>query len=173
MSFGEYSQGLSRNGFSCHIMISKIYGKVLTCFYERFDIFNICSFNIGNFSVIEQISFLFDNTIFPVNVHSDISKDKTKALICYSDSNSNSAYCLYYDINENKISSLTKYSDNCGKNPSSLFVYYFKQTKEFIFSCYSWLNTFTIVKFDENFNVISNDNSFIISNCAFDFVSII
>ena len=161
------------NGFSCHIMISNDYGKVLTCFYERLDIFNVCSFNIGTFTVIDGLSSIFETSFQPVIVRSDIYEDQTKALICYLKNDGSSGHCLYYDINENTISSLTKYSDNCSRYPSSINVYYSKITKEFFFSCYSWSNTFTIVKFDENFNAMENDDSFSISSCDTEFVSIL
>ena len=166
-------QESSLNGFSCNIMCSKKFGKVLTCFYERVNFFGVTSFYIGNFSIIEELPTLNDKTVFPLMIHSDISEDKSKALICHLESSSKDGYCSYYDINEHKLSNLTKYSDNCSRFPSTLNIFYSKRSKEYICSCYSYLSTFTIVKFDENFNIIKSDNNIQLSGCSFEFVSII
>ncbi len=75
-------------------MISDLKGKVLTCFYERVNIFIVCSFNLEAFDIIDDLCSLYDNTIYQGFIHSDISQDKTKALICYISNSDNGGYCL-------------------------------------------------------------------------------
>ena len=147
-------------GYSCHIMISDSKGEVLTCFYERANIFGVCSFNLETFEIIEDLCNLFDITIMPGNIHSDISQDKSKALICFINNSGNEAYCLNYDINEHKLSNLEKSSDSCSKYASSLNIFYSKKSQEYIFSCINYGGEFTIVKFDKDFNIITSNNAF-------------
>ena len=161
-------------GMSCHIMCSKKFGKVLTCFYEKNNIFGIKSFYISNFSSIDELPTIKNETLtLPILIHSDISEDKSKVLICYLKSSDQCGYCLHYDINEHKISNVVKYIDACSRYPSSLNIFYSKKSKEYIFTCYSYNLNFTIVKFDENFNKIKSDTNIKLAECQVEFVSII
>ena len=164
----------SQYDFSCQIMISNAKGKVLTCFYEQFFTFHVCSFSLGDFNIIEELCNLTDSTISPIYIHSDISFDKTKSLICYmSLRDSDSTYCLIYNINNHKLSSLTRTSNQCKRVPSSINVFYSIKSKEYLFTCYDYNNKFNIVKYNETFNIIGTNNTFKIDNCQIQFGSII
>ena len=147
----EYISAQFSIGPSCHIMNSDKYGKVLTCFYMISNAFSLCSFDIEELSVIDDLSRLFINEINPYYIKSDVSKDKTKALICFLGASDNNGHCINYNINKHEISKVEKYIDSCTRLPSGLKVYYSKKTKEFIFACYDYISNFTFVKFDENF----------------------
>ena len=105
--------------------------------------------------------------------------DKKKSLICYVQ-NDNSAtrkgYCAVYDIEENKFNNYSKYLDNqCEADINHITLNYYKETKEYIFSCtYSTANIHIII-FDENFNVVKiksnsqtlTDSTISIPNCQY------
>ena len=173
----ELTSEVFTNWLSCHIMSSDIYEKVLTCFYMINNGFSLCSFNIDKLSIIYNLSRLFNDEIRPNYIQSDISEDKTKALICFLDETNNDGYCINYNINKHEISNLVKYANSCYKDLFGLKVYYSKKAKEFIFSCYDYKTNFTFVKFDENF--INNEATSIyitkktINDCYVQFFSII
>ena len=150
----------SNPGFSCQIMISNQKGKVLTCFYSKNFIFEVCSFDLGNFSMIEELCNLNDNTVAPIYIHSAISFDKTKSLICYVNSNNNTGHCLNYNINNHELSPLTKISDQCCRNPSSINVFYSIKSKEYLYTCFNYENKFSIAKYNETLNIIGTNNDF-------------
>ena len=171
------SSDITTNWLSCHFMNSDKYGKVLTCFYMINNGFSLCSFNIDELSIIDGLSKIFNDEIWPSFIQSDVSEDKTKALICFLDETNNNGYCINYNINKHEISNLVKYANSCYKDLFGLKVYYSKKNKEFIFSCFDYDSNFTFVKFDENF--INNEISPIyitskrINDCFVQFFSII
>ena len=160
-------------GYSYHIMISNFKGKVLTFFYERINVFGVCSFNLKTFDIIDDLYRLYNNNISTGYIHSDISQDKTKALICYLNIMGEGVYCLNYDINQHKLSTLELYSKACIKNPSSINVFYSIKSQEYIFSSYNYDGITTVCKFDKDFNVIVNNYTFKYESCSADFSTII
>ena len=171
--YNNNEQDNSYHGYSCNIMISEIKGKVLTCFYEKAYILGICSFDLENLKKIDELCNLYEDTIAPAIIRSEISEDKKKALVCYFYSYGDGTFCLNYDIDKNEKTTITKYLDKCSRYPSSLNIYYSKKSKEYVVSCYDYVFTFSIVKFDENFNEIKINSTLKYDNCGVDFVSIL
>ena len=174
---GKSKNVLTTNWLSCNIMESNKYGKVLTCFYMIKNVFSLCSFNIDELSIIADLSELFNEEVSPNFIKSEISEDKTNALICYLDQAENNGYCINYNINEHKISKEVKYINSCLRDYFSSKIFYSKKTKQFIFACYNYMTNFTFIKFDEYF--ISNEASSIyitskkVYDCTIQFFSII
>jgi len=138
------------------LLISKEENEII-CFYKIL---------IGLFST----SFIFDDdnninigfTQICINdrlggyYKSVANNDKTKALICYSN-NGIGGNCIFYDIIENSFSKDIKYFGKCQNVPRDIHVYYFEETKEFIFSCVYGMYL-SIIKFDSDGNIIGENN---------------
>ena len=105
-----------------------------------------------NFSFSYQNEKEIDS--MPSQYESIVNDDESKVYICYSPLNN--VYCIYYDINLNEFSKKIKTANYCRGNMYSIRFYYFKPTKEYIFSCNNNNYNLTITKFDENMNLISN-----------------
>ena len=162
-------------GISCQIMNHNTNGDVLTCFY-------LINKNTGE---IGSISFILNNNIEKIPMFNDtysdksfiiqstISPDKKKSLVCYArdqDQNCN-GICSVYDIDKNKFEKQNKYlSKSCGTSIENINLDYFKETREYIFSCTNpSTSEINIVKFDQNFDVIkigseSNDSYILFNN---------
>ena len=162
----------SYEGFSCNIMISNQKGKVLTCFYEKIYIFGVCSFNLVDFNMIEELCHL-TNSISPSYIHSAVSFDKGKSLICFINGNANTGHCINYDINKHELSSVIDTSEQCNRDPASVNVFYSIKSKEFLFLCYDYSYNYHIVKYNETLSIVRTENTLKIDNCDPQFVSII
>lgn len=144
------------NGFSCQMMKSQTYGKVLTCFYVIENYLGISSFNIENsLSIIPEISNLNFKDRLPGYIFSKLSFDKSRALICYI-SNEN-VFCNKYDIDKHQLSEEIKYLDSCYMELSNINLFYSKNSEEYILSCYDSSFNFSFVKFDKEMNLIYFD----------------
>ena len=152
---------IQENKLTCQIMIHPESENVLTCFYEtKTNYFSTISFklenNITKIDSLSSASILNDGGGY---FKSAVNSDKTKTLICYS-KNSNGGYCILYNITNNTLSSVKFFFNYCNDNPTRrIQVYFFKKTKEFIFSC-NYGTYITIRKINEDGEAVdSNDTS--------------
>ena len=145
---------------SSEIMIHSTYGKILTCFIgiklksENKNYIITLTFKMEN-------DFIYLNTSNPYlesdnkniyTIKTTLNEDKTKAFVCYSFENPNTAKCLYYDINENNFYDVFITETKCVSKYFAINLFYLKETKEFIFSC--------IDNSKENFYIRRVDNVF-------------
>ena len=140
-------------------MNHNIHKIVLTCFYQNNEPQEISSISFKtNNNNIERISGL--NASYPdfgFCVQSDVASDRKNSLVCYirSTNSERTGYCAVYNIDDNTFTKFKKYiSHQCDADINSLTVDYYKETKEYIFSCMLNQPEIYIVKFDQNFDVI-------------------
>ena len=170
---------------SCEIMIHSSYGKIIPCFISIKLMQDSNFYFIGIIFNIET-NFTYLNTSEPylesdykniTNIKTTLNEDKTKAFICYSIENPTKVKCLYYDINENKLYDVFITETNCNSNYFGINIFYFKETKEFIFSCIdNSKQSFYIKRVNNTFTEIDDEciyhKSF--SNCnSYNYFSII
>ena len=151
-------------GASCHLMNHYLHGIVLTCFYQDNEpkSISVNSFKLKNKGIVEIPNMNTSYPDFSYGVFSSISLDRKKCLVCYvrSTNTDNRGYCAAYNIDENSFTKYKKYvSQECNPATNTISVNYFKETKEFIFSCNKGDQNLNIVKFDDNLDVIPiNEN---------------
>ena len=148
------------NGLDCQIMYSDSYGELLTCFH--FDLYpgEMGAFSLYLNSDIELISDLcllykLEN-ISPYYLKAVASPDKSKALIGLTTMYS-TGYYLIYDINSRNFTSFTQYFSISPVSAFHFQVQYFSRTHEYIISVTDKRN-YKMAKFDENMNIIIDDN---------------
>ena len=181
-SFNPDSNGntylIHPNGLSCHIMISSINNnKALTCFESIQADNNIIfafSFNPESFTLLSASYTYFhnENNKEATYIKTCINNERTKALICYSNVESGFLKCIYYEINDDKFTYLTLFSDFCNTNYFGYNIYFFNQRNEYILTCDNKIQKiFHIVKLDQNYNIIGDDQ---LNDCDYlDFSSFI
>ena len=166
-SNSKYVESTSDVGFSCQLMLSYEFGKVLTCFYKVKNYFGLNSYNIGsNFTEILNYSLCVNN-LETNYIKSAITPEKDKAIICCIQTTLKQVVCFCYDINEHKFISTKIFGDNIQLNIFALTVFYSKKTKEFIASAYDYDGNFTISIFDSELNTKKDENKNDICNPAF------
>jgi hypothetical protein len=153
--------GISLNNeiFTCQILYSEKYGKkILTCCYETYNnnLIVVQSFDIEN-NITEIEEYYSKIPIDNLNlITSTVSEDKKTMLICYSPSNFY-GYCFTYNFDANIITNNSPYIEKCLNQHATFKLNYFSYTREYVLICLSTSNTFTIVKFDSNFERINPD----------------
>ena len=153
----------TESGFSCHIMNSNQYNNVLTCFFQVNSFLTASSFNLDNFSFIENLYVKSGNERQPWYIKSAISIDKTKALICYL-RNKDHGLCEKYNINEHNLTLFlinnNEYNFQCENSlSSSSMIYSSKIINEFIFACLGYDSEISFIKFNSNFGIESKNYS--------------
>jgi hypothetical protein len=143
-------------------MVSSSIGIVLACF---------CGIQEGKDSAL-VITIDPDNefsTNFVSNIYIDpdgkkikyisssVNKDNTEALFCFV-MESQTAKCLNYDINNNILSNVIIEYNNCSFSQNGINSYYFDEAKEYVFSCVDGNKNFFMKRFDENFNIIEDND---------------
>jgi hypothetical protein len=116
-------------------MKSSNHGKILTCFVG-------CVFSpiAMSFNPDEDFLDLFHSNETKGNddiikfISASINHNKTQALVCFINSNTERK-CFYYNINENSMKELLLASHNCSLSGYGLNTYFFEKTNEYIFSC--------------------------------------
>ena len=174
-------EGVSfNNGISCQIMNHEEYGDILTCFYH--DTTNNCitylSFDIQD-EKIEELSITSDYfSDKPFCIQSVVDPEKKNSLVCYvqdnGDSTKNNGYCALYNIDQNKFLNQDKYIySTCQSNINHISLNYFRESKEYIFSCTEITADIYFIKFDQDFNPIrqnsnsGTDDKFSVENCQY------
>ena len=149
----------TESGFSCHIMNSSQYNNVLTCFFQVNSFLTASSFNLANFSFIENLYVKSGFERQPWYIKSTVSIDKTKALVCYL-RNKNHGLCEKYNINEHNLTLFlinnNEYNFLC-KNAlsSSSMIYKSKIINEYIFTCLGYDSEISFITFNSNFEIES------------------
>ena len=149
-------------GISCQIMEHATYGETLTCFYQN----NINQKQISakNFKIEDDKFIVFsdleeeyyEDSAFCIQ--SVVSINKKNCLVCYVQNDNDckrNGYCSVYNIDDNQFSKNNNYLNNqCEANINHITLNYYKETKQYIFSC-TYINAqiYTII-FDENFNPV-------------------
>ena len=174
----DYELCKSDYGLSCQIMNHNKYGNLLTCFYlSSYPVEIIASsFKIENNKIENILNSSYDDNSF--SIQSEISSNREKAILCYiknKDYNERNGYCAIYDINENKFEKYNRYLTKiCEPTINHITLSYFKETKEYIFTCTDSANIqINFARFDQNFDIIpivsngeEKNNTFIsIENC--------
>ena len=153
------------SGFiGCLKMINITNDKYITCFYQYYTP-NNCIGEISfepdknfSFSEVRKYFEMEDTSRTFEEVALTNNENYSKVYICYS-SYSKSAFCLYYNIYTREFSRIYEFGSSCKNNLYSLKLYYFKKTKEFIFSCISnSVGYYSIIKFTENMNIITPED---------------
>ena len=172
----DYELYESDYGLSCQIMNHYQFGNVLTCFYLSNYPEGIFadSFKIENNKIEKILNASYDDKSFCIQ--SEISSDRKKAILCYiQDNEYRNGYCAIYDINENKFEKYNRYlTKKCEPDINHITLSYFKETKEYIFTCNNSSNIeINLARFDQNFDIIpivsdgkEKNNTFIsLENC--------
>ena len=152
----EYNYGLS-----WQFMNHNIYKIVLTCFYVNTYPREIASmsFKLKNHNIGKTENLTASYSDYTFTIQSDVSSDRKNSLLCYANNNERKGTCAVYNIDDNLFSKFAIYiSNQCDIEVNRLSVKYFKETKEFIFSCIYNIPDIFIVKFDENFEIIEVDS---------------
>ena len=164
----DYLNDFSYNyGVSCQIMNHHEYGKILTCFYQLNNNpkeISAISFNIINNRIekIQGLNTSYEDVSFCIQ--SAISEDKKKSLVCYiqnddDEGRQRNGFCNIYNIDENKFGEKFRcLTSSCEANINHISLNYFRETKEYIFSCTGTTSDINIMRFDQNFNIISINN---------------
>ena len=91
-------------------------------------------------------------------IKTTLNEDKTKAFVCYLIENPKKAKCLYFNIIENKFYDVFLNETKCNTQYFGFNIFYFKETKEFIFSCNNNdKSTLYFKRVDKTFNVINDE----------------
>ena len=163
-------------GISCQFMNHKEYKIVLTCFYQNNypspDI-SAKSFKLRNNNIeeIPDLKASYSETS-SYCIQSATSLDKKNTLLCYIKNNYKLiGYCAVYNIDDNSFYKNKEYiSSQCQTDIYRIGVNYYKETKEYIFSCTSTQAQIYILKLDENFDIIhiesnKNEVQLVIDEC--------
>ena len=153
-------------GISCQIMEHETYGEVLTCFYQNYinqKQIKVSNFKIENdkFLIISALEEYYEDSAFCIQ--SVVSINKKNCLVCYvqnDDYFKRNGYCSIYNIDDNQFNKYDKYLNNqCEANINHITLNYYKETKEYIFSCTCTNAKIFIIIFDENFNPMEKNFS--------------
>ena len=161
----DYLKDFSFNyGVSCQIMDHQEYRKILTCFFQLNNNpkqISALSFNINNNRIekIQGLNTSYEDIAFCIQ--SVISKDKKESLVCYiqnddEGSRQRNGFCSIYNVDENKFGDkfrcLTSF---CEANINHITLNYYIETKEYIFSCTGTNSDINIMRFDQDFKIIT------------------
>ena len=143
--------------FTCQILDTEKYGKVLTCCFQTFDndLIVVQSFDVEN-DLAEIEEYYAKTPIDNLNmITSILSVDKKNILVCYSPNNYY-GYCFTYNFDLNQIYNNNVLIEKCSNRFSTFKLNYFNQTNEYVFIC-DHDNKFTVIKMDDQFNLINPD----------------
>ena len=157
-------------GINCEIMNHEIHGNILICFYQNNNnplTIDLKPFKLKNkaFEIIPNITCSLPAKSLGLKTLTSI--DKKKSFICYLNTLSDGSfgYCTVYDIDKNEFVKNGKYiSNQCLIKRNVYSLEYFKETREYIFSCADNTAQINLIKFDQNFNVISIESDGLVQN---------
>ena len=155
----------------CEKMTTNNSDNYITCFYQFNKDISLVIGEISfkpdkNFTFIEPRKYLtLNNSVNVFQYSSSVTnEDKSKVYICFS-ADSTNASCFYYDINTREFSGIHYFGYKCKRGFYVNNLSYFRKTKEFIFSCVDSVSLYSIIKFDENINLLQS-NSYGIYNLS-------
>ena len=153
---GKDQTKLYNGGLSCEIMASQESSKnVLVCFiviiYMNY-LYTVMSLEIepDTLSLTNSGVTAADSV---VALSSSVGEDKSRAFVCYMQKGG-TANCLYYILNETKFSENQLFDVGCIPKKNTINLYYFPQSKEFIFSCFDYSNNLAFKKLNNDFELI-------------------
>jgi hypothetical protein len=153
---------ITSENISCHQMKSSNHGKILTCFVGCVFSPIAMSFNPDyNFSsLLHSNETRSSNNEYQIKfISGSISHDKTKALVCFINSNEEGR-CFYYNLNENVMVELSQASNKCNVTGYALNTFFFEKNNEYIFSCINNNSYFFMKRINSFFQVIQDDTYF-------------
>ena len=160
-------------GLTCELMSYNFNEKILSCFF----IFQSEQKYIYFYDYLireTELVKINERSVNPINkelkcIKSDSNNDGSKAFICFYDIDK-TCNCFKYDTSD--ISSLTPsielktmFTNRCDIKYYSMKVGYIKRKEEFFISSLSNENTLLIQIYDNNFNLILNNEKYM--NCTF------
>ena len=155
---------IGSENFSCEKMDSSSKGEVLTCFYKSATENKIVatSFYMNYVQIIGNKINDIKTSSAQINgatiIKSQLSQDSKKAYVCFIN-NDNDCDCLTYNIDTNKWSGIKTYLNNClSTSLNSLNLDYFDTSNQFILSYSDSPDSYKVVRFDENMNIV-NENT--------------
>ena len=173
---------ISKEGITCQVMNSNLYGKILTCFFKIMypKELKAIAFKIYENDTIEEITDINASSnqadYEQLYIKSSVSNDQKNALICYLTQSYDGSltFCVKFNVDDFNFGEEKKYAESCGDEPNLINTYYFKEKEEFFFVCKTGTSNeeYKIVKFDKDLNEISFDNdeynnepNFILNTC--------
>ena len=155
---------IGSENFSCEKMDSSSKGEVLTCFYKSATENQIVatSFNINYVQMFSNKINELKTSSAQINgatiIKSQLSQDSKKAYVCFLNNN-NDCDCLTYNIDTNQWTGIKTYLNNClSTSLNSLNLDYFDTSNQFILSYSDSPDSYKVVRFDENLNIV-NENT--------------
>ena len=158
ITYKEKDITISESAITCQ-RIFQIDNNYIICFFEEMSN-KICkiSFDPESFNFENKECMNFINGEYFKFAYSTVNNDQSKIYICYTNGVS-SGICFYYNIKQKYFSQLNKFGINCNRNYYHINLKFFKITQEYVFSCVGSSSEYYIVKFKENFNFISPNNT--------------
>ena len=157
---------IQNKGLSCQYLSHNTRGEVLNCFCLIYvnSIFDIAS---SIFTVTDS-KITMNNYLLPVRFNFGEIKciksaipldDRSKTIVCFNLINGGGR-CLLYDINYIYSNIKYIYWDDffCKDVYYGLKIRYYKETDEYIFSCFSNDGEFLFIAMDNDFNIIEDFN---------------
>ena len=154
LKISNYSHYLTTHkGFSCEIMNLNNNENVLTCFFAVDDKLVISSFDLNNFTSIDNKFYESPEDLQPIYIHSGISEDKSCAIICYLKEWKYNT-CDKYKINDNSLKKIIENNIECNSfNPLNSFLYTSFAKNNFISGSAGYNKDYHLIIFDSDFDV--------------------
>ena len=141
---------------SCQLMYNlsnSIQNKTIVCFYQKNEnIIGRFFVDTKNFSITFQGNFTTNKSI--KFLKSKVNSKKNKSLICFKKEKIN---CTIYSFENDSFSEFNDYKVYCEEKYYLSKFDYINQTKQFLFYCANNRNI-TLIRFDEDFNYIRQNN---------------
>ena len=149
-------RGLFSESLSCEILYLNS-DKTLTCFVNVRDIYLFSSYT---FNPDEEFNILLPSINISSGGGKEIKylssatdKNKKNALVCYSSSNGY-IECIIYNIENNKFIFTEFKINHCSANSGGIHTYYYEKNEEFIASCISNGNYYSLIIINEDLSQI-------------------
>ena len=158
------AQGITCQFMDYHNNEDNTDNEVLSCFYSNNEGISANNFQIQNnkFKIFDLNTTYYDKAFIML---SQISKDKKKCLICYIKdidiTYQRYGYCIIYNIQSNNFHQFDiNYSKKeYGTTLNNINLNYFKETREYIFSFRGYDAEITLIRFNDDFEIIENEDN--------------
>jgi len=155
---------VSLSGCSCELLSEGTENNVITCFFISFSnnkYFSSVSFLPDmNFTVSSNYTYVLEIEDFDIENLKYIRSahyDKKKCLICLI--NTSKGKCIIYNSNNHQLTETNSELSGCKDYSYASNIYYFQNTKEFIFSCVPHQNFVMMIKFPFDLNNINSNTT--------------